>query len=61
MAHSGKEKKIRKSLDDDDTSGSTGTLAVSHSGRAALRREQWERSESEHCEKERKNQLAGRG
>jgi hypothetical protein len=35
-------------LDEGDTPGSTGTLAVSRSGQAALRREQWERSENEH-------------
>jgi hypothetical protein len=57
MTHGGKEKNISKPLHDGDTSGSTGTLAVSHSGRAALRREH---SESEHHEKERKEQLAGR-
>jgi hypothetical protein len=45
----GKKKKIRKPLD--DTSGSTGTLAVSYSGQAVLRREQWECSENEHHEK----------
>jgi hypothetical protein len=31
-----------------DTRGSTGTLSLSRSGRATLRREQWERSEYEH-------------
>jgi hypothetical protein len=45
------KKKIRKFLDDGDTSGSTGTLSVSHSGRVALRREQWECSENEHEKK----------
>jgi hypothetical protein len=53
MAHCRKEEKIRKPLDDGDTSG---TLVVSCSGRAALRREQWECSENEHHEK-RKEQL----
>jgi hypothetical protein len=46
MAHCRKEKKIRKPLDDCDTCGSTGTLAVSHSGQVALMREQWEPSEN---------------
>jgi hypothetical protein len=50
----GKRKKISQPLDDDDTSGSTGTLTVSHSGRAALRREQWERLGNEHHKKEKK-------
>jgi hypothetical protein len=38
----GKKEKIRKQ-DDCDISGSTGTLAVSRSGRASLRREQCDR------------------
>jgi hypothetical protein len=42
-----------------DTSGSTGTLAVSHSEPAALRTKQWVHSDNEHSEK-RKEQLAGR-
>jgi hypothetical protein len=49
------KKKIRKLLDDADISGSTGTLAVSRSRRVAIRREQWERSENEHREKEKNN------
>jgi hypothetical protein len=40
MAHPRKEKKIRKPLDDGHTSGFTGTLAMSRSRPAALRREQ---------------------
>jgi hypothetical protein len=47
MATLGK-RKIRKPLDDGDTSG---TLAFSHSGRVALRREQWEHLENERHER----------
>jgi hypothetical protein len=54
----GKRKKVRKPLDDGDTSsGSTGTLAVSRSGRVTLRREQWERSENEHRDEKETNNL----
>jgi hypothetical protein len=43
--------KGRKTLDNGDTPGSTGTLAVSRSEREASRTEQWECSKNEHCEK----------
>jgi hypothetical protein len=48
------KKKIRKPLDDVDTSGSTGTVGVSSLGRVALRKEQWECSEKEHRERKKR-------
>jgi hypothetical protein len=42
----------RKTHEDGNTPGSTGTLAESRSGQAALR-EQWERLEQSHCRKSR--------
>jgi hypothetical protein len=43
LAHTAgrKREKTKNNLDEGDTPGSTGTLAVSRSGRAALRRELW--------------------
>jgi hypothetical protein len=49
--------KIRNPLYDRDTLVSTVTLAVSRPGPAALKREQWDRSENEHREKRKKNDI----
>jgi hypothetical protein len=46
-------------LDDGDTSGLTGTFSESHSGRAALRREQWEQLERSHHRKRSSNLQKG--
>jgi hypothetical protein len=42
---------IEKNKDDGGTLGPTGTLSGNCSGRAALRREQQEQLQSNHCEK----------
>jgi hypothetical protein len=50
MAHHKKEENKNILDEDDDTSGFTGTLAVSRSMPAVIRREQWEVLENEHYE-----------